>query len=154
MSVDDFFSRLNPILVGILRSPLHWLVSPFLILVTVTGRRTGVEYTIPVGYQRDGDDLVVMVSEARKKQWWRNFRELRGARLRIRGRQLEARGVLVDPASPEFREIAERTLRRVPGMARVFRVDFDRKAGLGDPALAQMGREIAIVRFRVESSER
>jgi hypothetical protein len=74
MSVDDFFSRLNPILVGILRSPLHWLVSPFLILVTVTGRRTGV--------------------------------------------------------------------------------DFDRKAGLGDPALAQMGREIAIVRFRVESSER
>jgi hypothetical protein len=106
-----------------------------------------VRYTIPVGYQRDGDDFVVLVSEARKKSWWRNFRDPADARLQVLGRDVAVRGVLVEPGSEAFRAGAERTLRRVPGMGRVFRVDFDRKAGLSDAQLEHLGREIAIVRF-------
>ena len=76
INVDALASRLNPLVVAILRTPLvHWLLSPGLMLLTVTGRRSRRRYTIPVGYQRDGSDLIVLVSEAPKKQWWRNCRE-------------------------------------------------------------------------------
>jgi hypothetical protein len=40
----------------------------------VTGRRSGVRYTIPVGYRRRGDVLDALVSKAPTKQWWRNYR--------------------------------------------------------------------------------
>ena len=155
MSVDGVLSRLNPVIAALLRSPLHPLLSPGLVLVTVTGRRSGRRYTIPVGYQRDGDDLVVMVSEARRKQWWRNYYEPGPVAVRLRGRDRAGRAALVAPGSDEFREIAERTLARVPYMRRVFRVpDYDRRAGLRSDQLDFLGEEIAIVRIRLEASDR
>lgn len=107
MSIDSLFSRLNPLVVAILRSPLHGLASSGLLLLRVTGRRSGRHYSIPVGYQRDGDDLIVLVSEARKKQWWHNYREPADVTLRLRGQERRGRAVLVAPESQEFGERAE-----------------------------------------------
>ncbi len=146
MSVDAFFSRLNPLISVILRSPLHWLLSPGVMLITVTGRRSGRRYTIPVGYQRDGGVLTVMVSEARKKQWWRNYREPGPVELRLRGRKLRGEAELVPPDSEEFQSRSEHTLRRMPWLGRVFRVDYDKRAGLNDDQLKRLGEEIAVVR--------
>ena len=41
MDADLFFSRLNPLMLAILRSPLHALLSAGLMALTVTGRRSG-----------------------------------------------------------------------------------------------------------------
>jgi hypothetical protein len=41
MSLDAIFTRLNPVISWVLRSPLHFLVSSEVALITVTGRRTG-----------------------------------------------------------------------------------------------------------------
>ena len=150
MTVDGFFTRLNPLIVGILRSPVHWLISPGLMLLTVTGRRSGRRYTIPVGYQRDAESITVMISEARSKSWWRNFREPGPVEVRIRGRVRRGSAVLVAPGSDAFRERAERTLRRMPWMARVFRVDYDKRAGLRDAQVKALGEEIAVVHIRLE----
>jgi len=152
MSVDGILSRLNPLIATVLRSPLHGLLSPGLALLTVTGRRSGRRYSIPVGYQRDGDDVVVLVSEARRKQWWRNYYEPGSVAVRLRGRDRAGRAELVAPGSDEFRSIAEQTLRRVPYMKRVFRVtDFDSRAGLRGDQIDRLGEEIAIVRIRLEA---
>jgi len=149
--VDSVLSLLNPMIGALLRSPLHPLLSPGLLLLTVTGRHSGRRYTIPVGYQRDGDELVVMVSEARRKQWWRNYYEPGPVSVRLRGADRVGRAELVFPGSDEFREIADRTLRRVPYMRRVFRVaNYDPRAGLRSDQLDQLGEEIAIVRIRLE----
>ena len=40
---------LNPLLAALLRSPLHRLASKNLMLLTVTGRKSGRTYTLPVG---------------------------------------------------------------------------------------------------------
>ena len=152
VSIDTVLSRLNPLVVGLLRSPLHALLSPGLLLLTVTGRKTGRGYTIPVGYQRDGDDLLVMVSEARRKQWWRNYQEPGPVSVRLRGADRAGRAELVAPGSDEFRAIADQTLRRVPYMRRVFRVDgYDPREGLRSDQLDRLGEEIAIVRIRLAS---
>jgi len=65
MTGNDFMS-------WILRSPLHGMLSDGMILITVTGRKTGKKYTIPVGYYRDGDYLWVITS--RDRTWWKNLR--------------------------------------------------------------------------------
>ncbi len=149
MSVDAFFARLSPLISLILRSPLHWLLSPGVMLITVTGHRSGRRYTLPVGYQRYGEVLTVMVSEARKKQWWRNYREPGPVVMRVRGRELRGQAEQVPPDSDEFRICSERTLRRMPWLGRVFQVAYDKRVGLTDDQVKRLGEEIAVVRVRL-----
>jgi hypothetical protein len=64
----------NPVVRLLLQSPLHRLVSRWLVLITVTGRRSGRRFTIPVGYRRDGDRVRIGVQWPENKLWWRNLR--------------------------------------------------------------------------------
>jgi F420H(2)-dependent quinone reductase len=152
VSVDGALSLLNPLVAALLRSPLHPLLSSGMLLLTVTGRRTGRRYGIPVGYQHDGEDLVVMVSEARRKQWWRNYYEPGPVSVRLRGRDYPGRAELVAPGSDEFCALVERTLERVPWMARVFHVEYDTDSGLRADQFDALGEEIAVVRIRLHAT--
>ena len=106
-------------MVSILHAPgLYWILSAGLLRIAVTGRRTGRTYTIPVGYQRCGNDLVVLVSKATRKNWRRNYEQPRALELRLHGRARRGAAHLVASESKEFGEHAERTFRRLPGIAR------------------------------------
>ncbi len=141
------WTPVNPLFMWLLRSPLHWVVSPGLVLLTITGRRTGREYTIPVGYQRDGELVIVLVSDAPAKQWWRNFREERPIRMLLRGQEVEGLALLVHPASEEFRGWAGQTFQRLPFLGRQFGIRYDRRRGLTDEQVRHLGVEAAIVRI-------
>ena len=81
---------------------------PASLLLTVTGRHTGRRYSIPVGYQRDGDDLVVMVSEARAQAVVAQLLRARPISVRLRGREIApAAPSSSPPGSDEFRELAD-----------------------------------------------
>ena len=130
MDLDRLMTRLNPVVAWLLRSPLHPLLSGALMLLQVTGRRTGRRYWIPVGYQRDGNTITVLVSRARRKQWWRNYREPGPVTVRLRGRTLRGRARLVPPESDTFRAALETTFRRLPGLGGQFGIRYDRSTGL------------------------
>jgi hypothetical protein len=66
----------------LLRSPLHRVISRQLALITVTGRRSGRQYTFPVGYRRAGERVTISVGGPARKLSWRNLRG--GARVRLR----------------------------------------------------------------------
>jgi F420H(2)-dependent quinone reductase len=76
---------LNPVVRAVLRSPAHRLASGSLVLLTVTGRRSGRRFTFPVGYRQDGDTVTVAVGWPERKQWWRNLREEAPVGLVLRG---------------------------------------------------------------------
>jgi deazaflavin-dependent oxidoreductase (nitroreductase family) len=63
----------NTFISWVLRSPFHGLLSNAMMLITVTGRKTGKKYTTPVNYHRQDDYLWVMSS--RDRQWWRNLKD-------------------------------------------------------------------------------
>ena len=42
----------NDFMAWVLRSPFHGMLSNGMMLITVTGRKTGKAYTTPVGYYR------------------------------------------------------------------------------------------------------
>jgi deazaflavin-dependent oxidoreductase (nitroreductase family) len=80
---------------ALLRSPAHRLLSGSLILLTVTGRRTGRAHTFPVGYSQAGDTLTVAAQWPGRKQWWRNLRTEAPVAVRLRGTARTGRAVAV-----------------------------------------------------------
>jgi deazaflavin-dependent oxidoreductase (nitroreductase family) len=99
---------------GVLRSPLHRVMSRSLMLLTFRGRRTGKEYTIPVGYARFGpDELVVLAGRPEGKTWWTNLRGPLPVRVRLGGRDLvgEARLVKGEEAIPRLNTYLEKLPR-------------------------------------------
>lgn len=62
----------NDFMKWMLRSPFHGVLSNGMMLITVTGRKTGKKYTTPVEYFRENGFLWVMTS--RNRTWWRNLR--------------------------------------------------------------------------------
>ena len=152
LNVDPFFTRLNPLVAAILRSPLHRLASAGLVLLTVTGRRSGRRYSIPVGYQRFGDELVILVSHADTKQWWRNYLEPGRVELVLRGREVAGEATVVEPGSPEFRKRVEASFRRMPWLGRQFGIRFDKRTGLDAEQLAHLRRSCAVVHVSLEAA--
>ena len=63
MNGNDFMS-------WVLRSPLHGMLSNSMMLITVTGRKSGKKYTLPVNYYRENGCLWVLTN--RDRSWWRN----------------------------------------------------------------------------------
>ncbi len=61
----------NDFMAWVLRSPFHGLLSNGMMLIAITGRKTGKKYTTPVGYYREGDYLWVITS--RDRTWWKNL---------------------------------------------------------------------------------
>jgi len=82
----------NPVVKAVLSSPLHPLLSRGLALITVTGRRSGGRYTLPVGYRQDGDRVTINVGWPQRKDWWRNLRQGGAVEMRIRGRRRVGQG--------------------------------------------------------------
>jgi len=145
-------TRLNPLVTAMLRSPLHRFVSPALMLVTVTGRRSGRTYTMPVGYLDDGDALVVLVNDAPLKQWWRNYLDGGPITVELGRKRLDGTAHVVSPDSGEFRRRAESSFRRARFIARIFGIDFDPSRGLTVAQLQQLAARVAIVRIVVAPS--
>jgi F420H(2)-dependent quinone reductase len=82
----------NRVVAALLGSRLHPLGGR-LALITVTGRRSGREFSFPVGYRRDGDEVTIRVGAPKRKRWWRNLREPAPVGIRIAGEQLSGTAV-------------------------------------------------------------
>jgi hypothetical protein len=80
-----FNRTLNPLVKGLLRSPLRRVAGGGLVLITVTGRRSGREHTFPTGYEQEGDRVLIEVGWPERKLWWRNLSEPAPVRLLLRG---------------------------------------------------------------------
>ena len=105
----------NRFMAWLLSSPFHAILSQGMMLITVTGRKTGRKYTTPVGYYREEDDLWVLTS--RNRTWWRNLKG--GARVEL----LFMRGPIKAFAEPELdqqtvEEHLYEYLRQIPQAAK------------------------------------
>ena len=63
----------NAVVLAVLRSRAHRLLSGSAIELRYTGRRSGRQYVLPVQYAGTGDRLVVRPQHWQHSTWWRNF---------------------------------------------------------------------------------
>ncbi|WAC55455.1 nitroreductase/quinone reductase family protein [Gordonia sp. SL306] len=67
-------SIVNKLVTPVLRLPgLRSVLGRSIMVLRYTGRTSGKAFELPVGYRRDGGDIVVGVAMPDKKSWWRNF---------------------------------------------------------------------------------
>lgn len=65
-----------------------------LMVITTTGRKSGKKFSTPIGYLRDGDDVIALTTEG-STNWWRNVTASGEATLEIKGETLNVRASVV-----------------------------------------------------------
>jgi deazaflavin-dependent oxidoreductase (nitroreductase family) len=134
----------NPFMTFILRSPLHSLVSQNVMLITVTGRKSGKMYTTPVNYVRE--DNTFLVISLRERTWWKNLRGGSRVTVRLQGQDLKGTGqALEDPEAVASGLLL--ILRQAPALRKHFQLDLRADGQPTDPdALAWLAQDRVIVR--------
>lgn len=130
MDFDKVMTKLNPWIIRLLESRCHGLLSYALMVVHVKGVKSGKRYSIPVGYQKEGSQIKVLVSKSRRKNWWRNYRAEAPIDLTLKGKTLSGKASLLDKESEQFCNFVYSTFERVPGLSKQFGIDHVRGAQL------------------------
>lgn len=84
----------NRLATALLRSRLHGVLSPGVLLLEVTGARTGRVYPVPVQYHRQDDGALVVFTRP-SRRWWRNLVTHPDAVAWYRGQRLDVRAEVV-----------------------------------------------------------
>ncbi|MGA1762158.1 MAG: hypothetical protein ACO397_03070 [Gammaproteobacteria bacterium] len=90
----NLWRLINPLVVLLLRSPLHFLASKNLIFISFKGRKTKRSFNIPVSYHQDGNELIALT--LKKNLWWKNLKNLESTMIRLRGKSLTVRLSIVE----------------------------------------------------------
>ena len=138
-------------MIGILRSPLHGLISGDIMLVTYTGRKSGKIYTIPVNYLRDGE--ILLVTSLQKRTWWRNLLGGVPVTLRLRGRKLKAIGEAITEKELVTANLLS-IIQLAPQYARYFNLSLDTDGNPHPEDISRLAQERMVIRFKLSETSR
>jgi len=137
---------LNPIVRSLLRSPLRSLVDGSLMAIYYTGRRSGRGFSLVTMYARSGDQLIVVVGEAEKKKWWRNFRERTPATVLVRGEKLACDGQILRDDPRKVQSFAAYCAKH-PGAASLSGLKRGKDGTFNSEEMAKAARDAVMVVF-------
>lgn len=84
---------INPLVLRILRSPLHGLLSGRVLIISVRGRKTGNLYHVPVEYRQRRGEITILSHQDRA--WWHNLEGGAAVDIHLRGLEIPAVGQLL-----------------------------------------------------------
>ena len=135
----------NPLVIWLLRSPMHSLVDKQTMVITVTGRKSGRRYTLPVSYVRDGETLLVI--SQRDHKWWKNLQNDAPATVLLQGHSLQARGETFTDTDLAA-NILLHILRQAPAYQRLLQVRLDAAGQPEHPeALTHLAQNNVVIRL-------
>lgn len=142
--------RLNPMLLALLASPLHGVLSRRLLALTYRGRKSGKPYTIPLAYVEQAGQPYLFTRE--HTAWWKSAIAADDVTLVWRGRRVRGTAVRCAATDPDAETAFARFLAAFPGTAKMlYQVEVDTH---GRPDPAAMARELPhSVVVRIDLSE-
>ena len=149
MSSTPFvFRLLNPVMKGILKSPLHTVISDKILIFSFKGRITGIDYSTPVSYYQENSTILCFTHAA----WWKNFVDDAPVRLWIRGTEFQG----VATPIPEDRDKKViglgKLLSAVPSDARFYNVTMDDQGKLNQAELNRAADEATMIEVSLGGS--
>ena len=138
----------NPIMMWVLRSPLHGMLSGSTMIITYTGRKSGQTFSTPVNYVRDGN--VLWTVSFRTRMWWRSLRDTL-VTVRVQGRDLTG----VARAITDEREVTESLtayLHKAPQIAKYIGVSLDTSGQPKPQEVAEAAKTRVMVRVQLPGS--
>jgi hypothetical protein len=136
-------SLVNPVVKALLRSPLHRLLDRQLMLVSVTGRRSGRTYTLPVVRHESPDGGFVLSAGG---NWRHNLRGGADVRVTLDGRERAGHAVLEEDPS-RAAEVFKGLLDRAGARALAVKVNVGRSPTAEEIAPALRDRGVAYLRL-------
>ncbi len=124
----------NPMMIWLLKSPLHGMINRGVMLVTVTGCKSGRTISTPTNYVCDGNTLWVI--SWRERTWWRNLRGGAKVRVLLAGNSVEGRGQVIEEEKAVAQSLFD-YYRKIPQVAKYIQVGLDTA---GKPILADCER--------------
>ena len=152
MSLSNaFYNRLvNPVMRGLLRSPLHGLASGNIAILHFTGRKSGRRINTPLSYVRESGRVLFLSS--RNTHWWKNFRDgERAVEVEIAGERLPGKAVLHEGDSQPLRDGVTRFLTALPRDAMVYGIKLDKQKRPLATSVAAAAERLILVEVRLDS---
>src|SRR4030042_5072097 len=84
----------NPIMVWLLQSFLHGMLSGNMMVINFVGRKSSKIYHVPVSCLRLGDTLLTV--SYKRRTWWRNLRGGASVTIRLQGKDVSGQAEVVE----------------------------------------------------------
>ena len=124
---------MNQVMINILRSPLHGLMSKDIMVITFAGRKSGDLFSTPVSYLRQGSEVTVLT----RSSWWKNVVGGKPVTLTIRGKKYHGVAEAFTQDKQAVEEAMRVFLKEKPANARFYKVNMG-PDGTPDPAQVQL----------------
>lgn len=151
MSSGNNFYRyfLNPVMRGLLRSPLHSITSQNIGIVHFTGRKSGRSLNTPLSYTREGNTVRLLTNHTTR--WWLNFRG-EGVRVQMEIARLRHPGTatVLEGDSEALREGVRRFIRALPRDAKVYGLELDANREVVEASLATIAPGLILVEIQLD----
>jgi len=147
---DLLYAALNPVVRGLLQSPMHGIASANLCVFSYRGRRSGRNFTTPLSFMREGS--VVRLLSSQNTRWWNNFLdgpvdvEIEIARETYRAK---ARTIVED--GEEFRNGVRAFLTAVPRDAKVYGIKLDANRKPREEDIARAAGHVVLVEVELST---
>jgi hypothetical protein len=136
---------INPLVVALLRSPLHSLLSDNTMLISFTGRRSGKRYVVPISYVREDDTIICFTGSP----WWKNLRDGAPVVLRVRGQDLDGSAQPIDGDTEAISQGIQALLRHVPRDASFYQVTLGPDGTPDQEQVNRVARRMTMIRVLV-----
>lgn len=133
----------NPILVWMLYSSLHGMLSGNMMVLNYNGRKSGKAYRLPISYKKIDDTL--LTGSYKRRTWWRNLRGGVPVIVRLQGKHINGQAAVVEDEQGVMNGITA-YIGGDPRTARMFGVKLGTDGQPETESLRQVARDQVIVR--------
>ena len=141
----NLWRLINPFVVLILGSPLHFLASKNLIFITFQGRKSKKTYNIPVSYHREGNDLVALT--LKQNLWWKNLKMLNTTQITLLGKKENVELTIVDEDTQLIKEKMRELIIEKPIDAYFAKVKLDNNKLPIEEDLIEASKKHIVLKF-------
>ena len=145
----NLWRLINPLVVFILRSPLHFLASKNLIFITFQGRKSRKTFNIPVSYHREGNDLIALT--LKQNLWWKNLKMLNRTQITLLGKKEDVRITIVDQDTQFIKEKMHELIIEKPIDAYFAKVKLDNNKLPVEEDLVEASQKHIVLKFTLKA---
>jgi deazaflavin-dependent oxidoreductase (nitroreductase family) len=139
----------NPLMIWLIRSPFHRLLSKNFMTLDFKGRKSGKSYRVPVNYTRQGELLITY--SYRERTWWRNLRGGALVVLRLEGKDIQAASRVIENDA-EVANALSIYLHQMPQMAKYFQVGLDAAGAPKVDDIQRTAAERVVIETQVQTA--
>lgn len=151
MSIQNTFYRymVNPVMRGLLHSPVHGIISQNIGILHFTGRKSGRALSTPLSFTREGN-LVRLLSN-QNTRWWHNFRGSDApVQVELARETYPGTARLFEGDSAELREGVVKFLTALPRDAAIYGIKLDKNKVPVEASLAAAAPQLILVEITLD----